>query len=192
MGGALAAHEQSRPPPGSPPSLTASPRAQDGEYDKERAEKENDAGVAAAAAGDFSEAHTRFTEAVRLAPSTAAYHSNRASAALRLGNAAGAAEDAEHALRLCPGHTAARLRAAKACTLLRRPQVRSAGPRPQPPDRPRRERWNTTTRCWPRSPRTPPLCVGGASGLSCSPSRLTLSQSRSAPPARSSACHARE
>ena len=75
-----------------------------------------------AAARDYSGAYTHFTEAVRLAPDRAAYHANRAVAALRLRNFAGAVEDAEHAVRLCPTHLQSRLHAAKAYMALVKPE----------------------------------------------------------------------
>ena len=55
---------------------------------------ENDAGVRAHSAGKYSKALQHFTEAVRLAPTKAAYHCNRAAAALKLGQHAMALEDA--------------------------------------------------------------------------------------------------
>ena len=55
---------------------------------------ENDAGVRAQSAGKYSSALRHFTEAIRLAPTKAAYHSNRAAAALKLGQLALALEDA--------------------------------------------------------------------------------------------------
>lgn len=60
---------------------------------------------------------------MRLAPDRAAYHANRAAAALQLRNFAGAADDAQQAVRLCPTHTQARLRAAKAYMRMFKPQV---------------------------------------------------------------------
>ena len=75
-----------------------------------------------AATRDYSGAYTHFTEAVRLAPDRAAYHANRAAAALQLRNFAGAVEDAEHAVRLSPTHVQSRLRAAKAYMALVNPE----------------------------------------------------------------------
>ncbi len=74
---------------------------------------------------DFHAAYEHFTEAIRLAPTKAAYHSNRAAVALRLKNACGAAEDAEHAVRLCPHHVGAHLRAARAYTALHNAEASS-------------------------------------------------------------------
>lgn len=71
---------------------------QDGEYDDERAEVANDEGVAAYATGKLSEAFDRFTEAIRLRPTCAVYHSNRSAVALKLGRPDIAVEDAENAL----------------------------------------------------------------------------------------------
>lgn len=55
---------------------------------------ENDAGVRAQSASKYSTALQHFTEAIRLAPTKAAYHSNRAAAALKLGQFAMALGDA--------------------------------------------------------------------------------------------------
>ena len=121
MGGTRA--DTTRSPPCASLRRAACDIAQDGEYDDVRAEAANDDGVAASAAGDYPRAHASFTEAVRLAPSRAVYHANRASAALRLGNAAGAAEDAEHAVSISPGSAVAHLRAARSHVLLRHPEV---------------------------------------------------------------------
>lgn len=57
-----------------------------------------------------------------MAPDRAAYHANRAAAALHLRNFAGAAADAEHAVRLIPTHLQSRLRAAKAYMALFKPE----------------------------------------------------------------------
>ncbi|RMZ56602.1 hypothetical protein APUTEX25_004766, partial [Auxenochlorella protothecoides] len=57
---------------------------QDGELDRERADRHNDAGTAALAAGNPGPAFEEFTQAIRLWPSSPAYHSNRAAAALKL------------------------------------------------------------------------------------------------------------
>ena len=73
----------------------------DGEYDRGRADAANDAGVAAFRGKAWDRAHTKFAEAVRLNPQAAAYHVNKAKAALRLGQPAVAAADLEHALRRC-------------------------------------------------------------------------------------------
>ena len=45
----------------------------------------------------FSHAFASFTEAIRLCPSSAAYHANRASIALRLGRFTVALQDARYA-----------------------------------------------------------------------------------------------
>ena len=73
----------------------------DGEYDRGRADAANDAGVAAFRGKAWDRAHTKFAEAVRLNPQAAAYHVNKAKAALRLGQPAVAAADLEHALCRC-------------------------------------------------------------------------------------------
>ena len=97
----------------------------------------------------FSHAFASFTEAIRLCPTSAAYHANRASVALRLGRFTVALEDARcadskqalalksgeadssnflayHATRCAiaraPGHVRAHLRAAQACMHLDRPE----------------------------------------------------------------------
>ncbi|KAL6785853.1 hypothetical protein ACKKBG_A00435 [Auxenochlorella protothecoides x Auxenochlorella symbiontica] len=87
---------------------------QDGELDRERADRHNDAGTAALAAGNPGPAFEEFTQAIRLWPSSPAYHSNRAAAALKLARFGVAAEDARDALRLDPGSARAALRLAKA------------------------------------------------------------------------------
>ena len=56
--------------------------------------RENDAGLQAHGDADFDTAFRHFTEAIRLAPTRAAYHANRAAAALRLGQHATALQDA--------------------------------------------------------------------------------------------------
>ena len=83
-----------------------------------------DAGLASTATGDFRAAYEHFTEAIRLSPLKAAYHANRASAALRLQNARGAAEDAESAVRLCPEHVTAHLRGERAYLELQNAEAR--------------------------------------------------------------------
>jgi DnaJ family protein C protein 7 len=87
---------------------------QDGEYDAGRADVANGAGLVAHAAGAHADAFEAFTEAIRLAPREAQYHANRAAAALRLGRAGVAAEDAEQAAALDAGSARARLRAGRA------------------------------------------------------------------------------
>lgn len=57
----------------------------DGEYDDARAEAHNDRGVALQRQKKHDDAFDEFTEAVRLAPSRAVYHANRAAVALKLG-----------------------------------------------------------------------------------------------------------
>ena len=63
----------------------------DGEYDDARAEAHNDRGVALQKQKKHDDAFDEFTEAVRLAPSRAVYHANRAAVALKLGRDACAA-----------------------------------------------------------------------------------------------------
>lgn len=86
----------------------------DGEYDDARAEAHNDRGVALQKQKKHDDAFDEFTEAVRLAPSRAVYHANRAAVALKLGRDACAASDALHACERDPNHVAAHVRAATA------------------------------------------------------------------------------
>ncbi|KFM27841.1 Small glutamine-rich tetratricopeptide repeat-containing protein 2 [Auxenochlorella protothecoides] len=99
---------------------------QDGELDRERADRHNDAGTAALAAGNPGPAFEEFTQAIRLWPSSPAYHSNRAAAALKLARFGVAAEDARDALRLDPGSARAALRLAKAQAGSRDPAAAAA------------------------------------------------------------------
>ena len=86
----------------------------DGEYDDTRAEEHNDRGVALQKQKKHDDAFDEFTEAIRLAPSRAVYHANRAAVALKLGRDACAASDALHACERDPNHVAAHVRAARA------------------------------------------------------------------------------
>ena len=86
----------------------------DGEYDDTRAEEHNDRGVALQKQKKHDDAFDEFTEAVRLSPSRAVYHANRAAVALKLGRDACAASDALHACERDPNHVAAHVRAARA------------------------------------------------------------------------------
>ena len=94
----------------------------------------------------FGHAFASFTEAIRLCPSSAAYHANRASVALRLGRFTVALQDARYAamkqvfavvllksvkssangtrcaIARAPRHMRAHLRAAQACMHLDRPE----------------------------------------------------------------------
>ena len=56
--------------------------------------RENDAGLQAHSAADHGTAFRHFTEAIRLAPTKAAYHANRAAVALKLGQLSTALSDA--------------------------------------------------------------------------------------------------
>ena len=80
----------------------------DGEYDERRAEAANDAGVAAFRAKRFAEAFDALTEAIRLEPRRAAYHANRAAAALKLARHRCAPEDAKRGRGPEPRHRDAR------------------------------------------------------------------------------------
>ena len=95
-------------------------RAGVGLYDDARAEAHNDRGVALQRQKKHDDAFDEFTEAVRLAPSRAVYHANRAAVALKLGRDACAASDALHACERDPNHVAAHVRAATATLRARR------------------------------------------------------------------------
>ncbi|KAK9865156.1 hypothetical protein WJX84_009725 [Apatococcus fuscideae] len=69
----------------------------DGEYDSARADRSNDAGLQSLAAGKLSEAFDHLSNAIRLCPSTAVYHGNRAAVALRLKQPSIALQDAREA-----------------------------------------------------------------------------------------------
>ena len=101
------AHAQSQP-------TYKTPWWMDGEYDDKRAEEHNDRGVASQKQKKHDAAFDEFTEAIRLAPSRAVYHANRAAVALKLGRDACAASDALHACERDPNHVAAHVRAATA------------------------------------------------------------------------------
>ena len=95
---------------------------QDGEYDSERADAANDRGLSLFANKDYSEAFACFTEAIRLCPTSPVYHSNRSAAALKLGRADVAAEDAENSLARDASYLRALLRAGQAQLQLRHPE----------------------------------------------------------------------
>lgn len=95
---------------------------QDGEYDSTRADESNDQGLDFFKSKNFSEAFQCFTEAIRLCPTSAVYHSNRAAAALKLGRADIAAEDADEALQRDPHNIKALLRGGQARLRLRHAQ----------------------------------------------------------------------
>lgn len=59
-------------------------------------------GVQGFKAKQYEHAFALYTEAIRLCPRKAAYHCNRAAAALKLHQFAVAAEDARYALPTCP------------------------------------------------------------------------------------------
>mmetsp|Transcript_5614 Transcript_5614/g.22971 ORF Transcript_5614/g.22971 Transcript_5614/m.22971 type:complete len:591 (-) Transcript_5614:781-2553(-) len=101
------AHAQSQP-------TYKTPWWMDGEYDDKRAEEHNDRGVASQKQKKHDAAFDEFTEAIRLAPSRAVYHANRAAVALKLGRDACAASDALNACERDPNHVAAHVRAATA------------------------------------------------------------------------------
>lgn len=58
--------------------------------------RENDAGMSAYNLGRHGEAFQHFSEAIRLSPGNFIYHANRASAALHLGRADVAMQDAKY------------------------------------------------------------------------------------------------
>ena len=86
----------------------------DGEYDRARAEAANDAGAACFKSKAYGEAFDRFTEAIRLYPSRAVYHCNRAGAALKIARHDVALADAMEAARLDPASARAWSRCAAA------------------------------------------------------------------------------
>lgn len=79
----------------------------------------NDRGMQLFKGGRHSEAFDAFTEAIRLCPTSPVYHCNRAAAALKLGQAAIAAEDAANAARRDPAYLRAHLRGGLAQLRLR-------------------------------------------------------------------------
>jgi DnaJ homolog subfamily C member 7 len=94
---------------------------QDGEYDAHRADVANDDGMQAFTAGDYSKAFECFTESIRLCPTSAVYHCNRAAAALKLNRSDIAAEDAENAVARDDCYVKALLRAGRARLALKEP-----------------------------------------------------------------------
>lgn len=70
-------------------------------------------------AANYGEAFQAFTEAIRLCPTSAVYHSNRAAAALKLNKPDIAADDAENALERDPTYLTAAVRAGQAHLQLR-------------------------------------------------------------------------
>ena len=91
----------------------------DGEYDAERADSENDAGVGLFRAGEFAAAAGHFREAARLAPRSAAHHANLGRALARAGDARGAAEALREGAKRRAGPGAAKGWAALAAGLER-------------------------------------------------------------------------
>mmetsp|Transcript_7790 Transcript_7790/g.14742 ORF Transcript_7790/g.14742 Transcript_7790/m.14742 type:complete len:553 (+) Transcript_7790:139-1797(+) len=85
----------------------------DGEYDDERAEEHNDKGTDCYKLSEYKDAFDHYTEAIRLSPSKAVYHSNRAAAALKLGRHKVAAMDGDYAIKQDPANLRAHLRAAQ-------------------------------------------------------------------------------
>lgn len=81
----------------------------------------NDRGMEAFGAGRHSTAFDCFTEAIRLHPTSAVYHCNRAAAALKLGRPELAAQDAAAAAERDPGYLRAHLRAGRAHLQLGQP-----------------------------------------------------------------------
>ncbi|KAL4452009.1 hypothetical protein ABPG75_007671 [Micractinium tetrahymenae] len=93
----------------------------DGEYDAAKADSANDRGMELFTAGQPGAAFDCFTEAVRLRPTSAVYHANRAAAALKLGRADLTAEAAAEAARRDPGYLRAHLRLGRARLALAQP-----------------------------------------------------------------------
>ncbi len=81
----------------------------------------NDRGMELFAAGHASAAFDCFTEAVRLRPTSAVYHANRAAAALKLGRADLAVEAAAAAAKRDSGYLRAHLRLGRALLALAQP-----------------------------------------------------------------------
>jgi DnaJ homolog subfamily C member 7 len=94
---------------------------QDGEYDSHRADTANDKGLSFFKDKKYGEAFQAFTEAIRLCPTSSVYHSNRSAAALKINQAAVAAQDAENAVERNPQNLKALLRAGQAYIQLRSP-----------------------------------------------------------------------
>lgn len=92
-----------------------------GEYDCDGAEEHNDAGAELFKSGRHADAFERFTSAIRLWPSRAVYHANRASAALKVGDFEVCAADCEEALRIDPSNDRVAIRCATALRKLGRP-----------------------------------------------------------------------
>ena len=75
------------------------------------------------AGGQHSAAFDAFTEAIRLAPTSAVYHCNRAAAALKLGRPDIAVADADHAAQRDPAYVRAHLRGGGARLRLGQPDL---------------------------------------------------------------------
>ena len=94
---------------------------QDGEYDSHRADIANDKGLSFFKEKEYGEAFQAFTEAIRLCPTSSVYHSNRSAAALKIGQAETAAQDAENAIERNSQNVKALLRAGQAYIQLKIP-----------------------------------------------------------------------
>ena len=99
---------------------------QDGEYDDHRADDANDHGLLLFKQNKYGDAFQLFTEAIRLCPTSAVYHSNRAAAALKLGRPEVAAEDADNALARDSNYLKALIRAGEARINLKNPEEAEA------------------------------------------------------------------
>jgi tetratricopeptide (TPR) repeat protein len=77
-------------------------------------------------AGQHSAAFHAFTEAIRLAPTSAVYHCNRAAAGLKLGRPDIAAADADQAVQRDPSYTRGHLRGGRARLQLGQPGLAEA------------------------------------------------------------------
>lgn len=95
---------------------------QDGEYDAQRADGYNDAGMEWYAAKNWPEAFASFSEAIRLHPRSAVYHSNRSMAALKMKQYNVALEDAMHSIEMDDMYSKGYIRAGKACLGLGDPE----------------------------------------------------------------------
>ena len=93
----------------------------DGDYDSEKAEHFNDKGTEHFRGREYGEAFDAFTRAINFWPSRAVYHSNRSSAALKLGKFDICASDCQEALRIDPSNAKTLMRCATALQKLGKP-----------------------------------------------------------------------
>ncbi|KAL3143985.1 hypothetical protein ABBQ32_003793 [Trebouxia sp. C0010 RCD-2024] len=98
----------------------------DGEYNDTEADRANDMGVQAFKTKRYEHAFQLYTEAIRLCPRKAAYHCNRAAAALKLHQFAVAIEDARNVLKRDSSSIKAYTRAGSAHLGLGQPEAAAA------------------------------------------------------------------